>query len=233
MAKKSILILLILSVLMSLSLISCSTNEVALRVSPRGDEISADEAMVLLREGNNRFVEGKSEIHDLSKERREFLAKDGQFPYATILSCSDSRVPPEVIFNEGLGNIFVARNAGNVVDKVSLGSIEYSAKFLKVPLIVVLGHTHCGAVKATINNTQAGPNIEEIENLIKPALEIAKKEVSDEHALYEATEIQNVKNSISNIKKSEIIGQLLKDNKVKIVGGMYSLETGKVELIEY
>ncbi|MEG2339082.1 MAG: carbonic anhydrase, partial [Clostridium sp.] len=91
----------------------------------------------------------------------------------------------------------------------------------------------CGAVKATINNTQAGPNIEEIENLIKPALEIAKKEVSDDHALYEATEIQNVKNSISNIKKSEIIGQLLKDNKVKIVGGMYSLETGKVELIEY
>ncbi|MEF9953335.1 MAG: carbonic anhydrase [Clostridium sp.] len=230
--KNRVFLLSAIAVLMTIALVSCGVKKEEVRVSPKGSDISAEEAIVLLKEGNNRFIEGETIPPNLSKSRLEDLVKNGQYPYAVILSCSDSRVPPELIFNEGIGNIFSIRNAGNVVDKVTLGSGEYGSKFLKAPLIVVLGHTHCGAVKATIQGANEGENIAAIQKLITPAFDKAKSETNDHNKLYELTEIANVQNSITQIKQSEIIQELLKENKVKIVGAMYSLETGKVEFLE-
>jgi len=131
--------------------------------------ITADEALKMLLDGNVRFVQGKQESKKLGDDRRKELAK-GQNPIAIILSCSDSRVPPEHIFNQGLGDIFVVRVAGNVADPIELGSIEYGAEHLNVPLVVVLGHKFCGAVKATVAGGKPEGNIEAIVKKINPAV---------------------------------------------------------------
>ncbi|MEK7804022.1 MAG: carbonic anhydrase, partial [Deltaproteobacteria bacterium] len=115
--------------------------------SSAGPGISADEALKKLIDGNNRFVQSAQAQKDIGNNRRTELTK-GQHPFAVILSCSDSRVPPEHIFDQGLGDIFVVRVAGNVADSIELGSVEYAAEHLGVPLILVLGHQSCGAVKA-------------------------------------------------------------------------------------
>lgn len=232
--KKRILILASITVISSLSFLGCSkTGEVANEVvevkSVVGKDLSAEEAKNLLIEGNKRFVDENIGKKDLSSERVKDLAENGQHPFAVVLTCGDSRVAPEELFDRGLGDIFTVRNAGNVVDAVTLGSIEYGAEHLGTPLVVVLGHSKCGAVDATIKGEDTSPNIGEIAKHITPALERAKKATSDESKYHELTEDENIIESINAIKESEVMKHLIEEGKVEVVGAKYDVKTGKVE----
>jgi len=191
------------------------------------------EALQKLMDGNKRFVSGTLAQKDLSLKRREELAK-GQKPFATVLTCSDSRVPPELLFDQGLGDIFVVRVAGNVVDPIALGSIEYAAEHLGSPLLLILGHSKCGAVKATLEEKgKPEGNIGEIEKKIMPAVETAKKKGGTQDEMLETAIKENVKNVYADImKNSKIIPHLLKEGKLTIAAGEYNITTGKIEMIE-
>lgn len=193
---------------------------------------SSEDAKKLLVDGNRRYVNGKLSTKELNEKRRKELSDNGQKPFATILSCSDSRVPPEVIFDQGLGDLFVVRDAGNVTDPVILGSLEYGAEHLKTPLIIVLGHEKCGAVKATVEGGEIPPNINSIVELIKPALNTVKNMTKDKDELAEKCSEQNIKNSVKTIMKSAIIHHLEESQKVEVIGGKYDLDTGLVEFYE-
>ncbi|GAC1399863.1 MAG: hypothetical protein NVSMB56_15000 [Pyrinomonadaceae bacterium] len=157
----------------------------------------------------------------------------GQKPYAIVLACSDSRVPPEIVFDESIGKLFVVRVAGNVVDPVTLGSIEYAAEHLNVPLIMVLGHETCGAVKATIEGGEVSPNIQELAHHIVPAVQMAKQSgIKDKDQLIAASVKNNVILQAHEVAGSKVIHELMEKKKVQIVGGVYNLHTGKVEWID-
>jgi carbonic anhydrase len=185
-----------------------------------------------LLEGNKRFVFGNLAKKDFSLEIRKELLK-GQKPYAVVVGCSDSRVPPEIIFDQGLGDIFVIRVAGNVLDPVSLGSIEYAVEHLKTPLIVILGHTRCGAVHATIHyHSKAEGNLKAIVEKIMPAVSKAKKVAKSEEDLLNIAIEENVKlQKEFMLKNSKTINEYVKANKVQIVMAIYDLETGEVKTI--
>lgn len=194
--------------------------------------ISADEALKLLVDGNNRFVSGKLEAKNLGDERRKELTQ-GQKPFATILSCSDSRVPPEHIFNQGLGDIFIIRVAGNVVDPIELGSVEYGAEHLNVPLVMVLGHRDCGAVKATLAGGEPEGNIGAIVKKIAPAVNTAKGKTTDKDALLDTAIEENVRLTVNALtEKSPLLKHLVENGKLKIVAGIYDLSSGKVKLLD-
>jgi len=192
-----------------------------------------DESLQKLMDGNKRYVEEKLAGKDLGDNKRKELLK-GQKPFAIVITCSDSRVPPELLFDQGLGDIFVIRVAGNVVDPIALGSIEYGAEHLNSPLLFILGHSNCGAVKATLEaKGKPEGNIGAIVKKIKPAADAAKKKGGSEDVILETAIHENVKNVYKDImSKSEIIDHLAKEGKLKIVAGEYSLATGKVEAIE-
>lgn len=195
--------------------------------------VSADEALKMLMDGNKRFVEGKQEAKNIGNDRRTEIAK-GQSPFATIISCSDSRVPPEHVFNQGLGDIFIVRVAGNVADQIELGSIEYAAEHLNVPLVMVLGHRKCGAVKATVDSGgKAEGNIGAIVSKIAPAVETAKKSGKEKDDLLNACIDENARQTARTLtEKSPILKHLAESGKIKIVVGVYDLATGKVEILD-
>ncbi|MEI7811500.1 MAG: carbonic anhydrase [Ignavibacteria bacterium] len=183
-----------------------------------------------LMEGNKRYLSGSLKPKDFSKERAE--QSGGQNPYAIILSCSDSRVPPEIIFDEDLGDLFIIRVAGNVIDEVTLGSIEYAAEHLHTPMLLVLGHSKCGAVKASLGKGDFGKNIGSIVKRIKPAVEHARKENQDEEKILPASVEFNVINQIGTcVKSSKIIKELEHEGKFKIVGGVYDIDSGQFNRI--
>jgi carbonic anhydrase len=186
-----------------------------------------------LLEGNKRFVSGNLAKKDFSLEKRKELLK-GQKPYAVVVGCSDSRVPPEIIFDQWLGDIFVIRVAGNVLDPVSLGSIEYAVEHLKTPLIVILGHNRCGAVHATIHShSKAEGNLKAIVEKIMPAVSKAKNVAKSEEDLLNIAIEENVKlQKEFMLKNSKIINEYVKANKVQIVMAIYDLETGEVKTIK-
>lgn len=197
-----------------------------------GAGISPDEALAKLVDGNTRFVEGKQAQKDIGNNRRTELTK-GQQPFAVILSCSDSRVPPEHIFDQGLGDIFVVRVAGNVADPIELGSVEYAVEHLGSPLILVLGHQMCGAVKATVAGGKPEGNIGSIVKKIEPAVKKARAQNKDKDKLLDAAILENTKNTVAALtQKSSIIKHLVEEKKVKIAAGVYNMATGKVELVE-
>ena len=172
-------------------------------------------ALILLKEGNMRFVRGQSRnLPRDTSETRRLLAENGQSPYAVVFGCSDSRVPPEIIFNAGLGEIFTVRNAGNVADAVALGSVEYAALHLGAKLVVVLGHTSCGAVAAAVSGEDLGQNIKAITDKIK------------------APEESNVKNTVSELLKSPALGKLKAVGELDIIGAKYDLITGEVTFFD-
>lgn len=180
-----------------------------------------EEALSKLREGNSRFVSGKPAPKDLVAQRQSLVA--GQQPYAIILTCSDSRVSPEHIFDTGLGKIFVVRTAGNIADAIALGSIEYAAEHLGSHLLVVMGHESCGAVKAACGADHAPGNIGAIVKELQPAVQAGGKDIGK-------TIEENVKLVIANAKsKSAILSHLEKEGKLKIVGAVYSLSSGSVK----
>ncbi|HBG04490.1 MAG: carbonic anhydrase [Geobacteraceae bacterium GWC2_58_44] len=201
-----------------------------------GSGVSADEALQRLLDGNKRFVESKmtaSALCDLPA--REKLATS-QHPYAIILSCSDSRVPPEIIFDRALGEIFVVRVAGNVADPIVLGSIEYAAEHLGSPLIMVLGHERCGAVTATVNaKGKPEGNVGAIIKAIEPSAKKAKKDCKGKPAaeVVECAVAVNAKAVAADLtKKSKVLAHQLKEGKIKIVSATYDLDDGKVTLLK-
>ena len=150
-----------------------------------------------------------------------------------MVTCSDSRVPPELLFDQGLGDIFIIRVAGNVVDQIALGSIEYGAEHLNAPLLFILGHSKCGAVTATIDaKGEPEGNIGAIVKKIMPAAEKAKKKGGTKDEVLETAIKENVKNVYKDVMKSKIISHLVQEDELKIVAGEYNITTGKIEMIE-
>jgi len=194
---------------------------------------AGDEALQKLMDGNKRYVSGSLMKKDLGDTKRKELAK-GQKPFAIVVTCSDSRVPPELLFDQGLGDIFVIRAAGNVVDTIALGSIEYGAEHLNAPLLFILGHSKCGAVTATIDaKGEPEGNIGAIVKKIMPAAEKAKKKGGTKDEILETAIQENVKNVYSDVmKKSKIVPHLVEEGKLKIAAGEYDITTGKVAMIE-
>jgi carbonic anhydrase len=199
--------------------------------------ISAKDVLERLREGNQRFVTGAGQLesHMAPRLRREFL--DAQEPIAIILGCSDSRVPVEMVFDQDLGELFVIRVAGNVVSPSQIGSVEYAAECFATPLVVVLGHTQCGAVQVTLDELRQPTgnqslNLRAIVDRIRPSVEglLEKGIENDPNALIEQAIRSNVRVSADNLSHgSSIIEQLVDDKKLLIVGAEYSLESGVVD----
>ena len=194
---------------------------------------AGDEALQKLMDGNKRYVTGDLAEKDIGDTKRKELVK-GQKPFAIVVTCSDSRVPPEILVDQGLGDIFIIRVAGNVVDPIALGSIEYAAEHLNAPLLFILGHTKCGAVTASLEaegNTEG--NIGAIVKKIMPAADAAKKKGGTKDEILETAIHENVKNVYKDsMNKSKIINHLASEGKLKIVGGCYDITTGNIEMIE-
>ena len=192
--------------------------------------LSADDAMKLLKTGNEHFRTMHLNHPHQTQKARESLVK-GQHPFVAILTCSDSRVPAEIIFDQGLGDIFEIRNAGNVLDDHVIGSIEYAVVHLGVKLVVIMGHEDCGAVTATVNNVDETKYINSLIKSIKPALKMYEKEHQ------QGCKLTNVirNNAVLNVEKVLEQDGLLKDyvqNKgLKIVPAYYHLSTGEVEFL--
>ena len=188
--------------------------------------MTADEALRLLKEGNERYVKGDLK-HPHTDPDRRFETKGAQHPFAVILSCADYRVVPELLFDQGLGDLFVIRVAGNVAKDKVFGSIEYAIKFLNSKLIVVLGHENCGAVKASLGDIDPGGHIGSIIQRIKPAVYMARRMKGD--LLTNAIKV-NAEIVGEEIKETKpIISEAVKSAGVKVVSAYYQLETGTIE----
>lgn len=202
--------------------------------------VSALDALERLRAGNSRFVSGVRSIDSLMSQtrRNDFVA--GQQPFAVILGCSDSRVPVEIIFDQGLGDLFVIRVAGNIVASSQIGSVEFAAERFGIRLVVVLGHTRCGAVQATLEELQRpsgtqSRNLRSIVDRIAPAVEglLATELRHDLEALVQHAARANVRVSASSLRNgSAVLEQLTQKDGLIVVGAEYSLETGIVDFFD-
>jgi carbonic anhydrase len=200
--------------------------------------IEADEALERLREGNRRFVAEESSRSSSVGPSPELATK--QEPFAIILGCSDSRVPVEIAFDQGLGDLFVIRVAGNIVAPSQVGSIEFAAERFGTRLVVVLGHTGCGAIDATLEQLQQpsesrSPNLRSIVDRVRPSIEpLLETELRNEReALVKRAVRANIAASVNQLRHgSEVLERLIRDAGVRIVGAEYSLETGEVEFLD-
>lgn len=202
--------------------------------------ISAIAALELLREGNQRFVSGADSLKRIitQKQRREYVA--GQEPFAVVLGCSDSRAPVEIIFDQGLGDLFVIRVAGNIVASSQIGSVEFATEHFGTRLVVVLGHTHCGAVQATLDELQRpsgnqSPNLRSIVNRIRPAVEgLLETELRNDPAALKQQAVQaNVRVASSQLRNSSaILEPLIQKGELLVIGAVYALETGVVTFFD-
>jgi carbonic anhydrase len=208
--------------------------------SPGGNLITAPEALERLREGNRRFAGGVRSLETVMSQlrRHEFVA--GQAPFAVILGCSDSRVPVEIVFDQGLGDLFVIRVAGNVVAPSQIGSVEFAAERYGTRLVVVLGHTLCGAVQATLEELrqpagQRSYNLGSIVDRIRPSVEalLATDLGQDPAALMSCAVRANVRVSASALRHgSAVLERLIRDEGLCVVGAEYALETGVVDFFD-
>lgn len=190
--------------------------------------MDAEKALELLKAGNERFAADAMTHPNLSEERRGEVIT-GQQPFAVVLTCSDSRTPPEIIFDRGIGDLFVVRTAGNVTGEVSIGSIELAVEEFGVQLVMVLGHQNCGAVKLAIEQGDASGHIETIVNRIRPAVLLAQSQPGD---LLENATKANVKLTVDHLKSlGPVLSRHVDEGKLKIVGGYYRLDNGKVEMV--
>ena len=200
--------------------------------------IPAHEALQRLRDGNRRFV---AEVRGraASRERRQELAA-GQEPFAIILGCSDSRVPAEIVFDQGLGDLFVIRVAGNIVAPSQVGSVEFAAARFETRLVVVLGHTSCGAIQATVDelgrrSEEQSRNLRSIVDRIRPSVEplLRTSLARDRDALMHEAVRANIRMSANQLRHgSEVLEQLIETGGLRVVGAEYSLETGVVEFFD-
>ncbi|MDZ8107608.1 MAG: carbonic anhydrase [Nostoc sp. DedQUE12a] len=189
--------------------------------------LSPDAALQKLIDGNQRFIQHKPQYPDQSAARLQEVAQ-AQHPFATILSCADSRVPAEIIFDQGIGDIFDVRLAGNIATPESLGSIEYAVTLLGTPVLMVLGHERCGAVTAAVKNEALLGDIGSFVEAIKPVVKNAKLQPGD---AVENAVVANVQYQITRLKRSRLLTERLQSGKLKIVGGRYDLDTGGVTII--
>ena len=205
--------------------------------------ISAAEALERLKQGNKEFASGqpaKAKDPHLTLVQRATLAQE-QNPFAIILGCSDSRVPAEIIFNQGLGDLFVIRVAGNIVAPSQVGSVEFAADSFGCPLVVVLGHTHCGAISSTIEalknpNALSSVNLMSIVNRVRPSVEILMQtELKDDLEKLSMHAVKsNVFASVNQLRHgSAVLENLIAKGKLKVVGAEYSLETGEVSFYDF
>jgi carbonic anhydrase len=224
MMKKISLVMLVILVAAALAVPSLATTAVP--------GISADEALRLLKEGNVRYADGKLQHPRQDRARRALTAAQGQHPLAAVLTCADSRVPAEIVFDQGIGDLFVVRVAGNVAATDEIGSIEYAVDHLAVPVVVVLGHTQCGAVTAVLDNTKLPPNIANLVEPIKPAVAKAREanpQVAKD-VLLKAAITGNVWQATEDmLRLSPIIRERVKDGRARVVGALYDLDSGQVQ----
>ena len=195
------------------------------------DNLTPRDAHKLLVEGNNRFVQNQKAHRNLQEQVLE--TSNGQFPFAVLLSCIDSRVPVELVFDQGIGDIFSARVAGNIINEDILGSIEYSCKVAGAKIVVVMGHTKCGAVTAACNDIELG-NITSLLHKIKPAIDIIKlKNQENNTDFVEKVTLENIQLSIDRIREeSHILSEMQKNREIEIFGAMYDVSSGKVNFFE-
>lgn len=190
------------------------------RVFMEKENLTAEEAIAKLKEGNRRYLTASANPGDISAHLRKLTCENGQSPYAVIVTCSDSRVIPESIFSAGIGELFVIRVAGNVMDNHQIGSVEYAADHLGSPVVVVMGHDHCGAVDAAINHNPAG--------YIKYITDEIREAIGDEKDAYRASCL-NVERSVSIIRERlKIDGE----SGLKVCGAIYHIEDGAVEFLD-
>ena len=194
------------------------------------ENLSAEKALEKLIKGNKRFVKLEQKHPDEDKKRRKEMLK-GQHPFVIILSCSDSRVPPELIFDQGIGDIFEIRNAGNVLDDHVIGSIEYAVMHCGVKLIVIMGHQDCGAIAATLSGVSETKYIQSLEDSIQPAVEDCKKkgiEVNSDNVV-KAHVMQDINELLE--QDTELV-KYMKEHDVQIIPAYYHLDTGKVDFLK-
>jgi carbonic anhydrase len=201
----------------------------ALLAAAEHASVSPDQALKNLMDGNARFVASKTVHPDQSTARRiEVVA--GQHPFAAILGCADSRVPPELIFDQGLGDLFVVRVAGNVATAEVLGSIEYAVEHLGIPIVMVLGHENCGAIKATADHEHGDIHVNSLVKAIQPAVNEARLQKGD---LIHNAVACNVKRTVGAIRvATPTLKKLIASGKLKVVAADYDLATGRVELLK-
>ena len=214
-----------------------------------GGKVSASDALVMLRDGNKRYVEGSADHRNQTSARRDEVAK-GQSPFAIVLTCADSRLSPEIIFDQGLGDLFVIRVAGNIAEPGSLASIEYAVEHLGSRLIMVLGHERCGAVKATVDTFDAllkanankheehghgghgeahgESNLPGLINQIMPSVKQANAQGGD---FLNNSIAQNVRNTVSKIANNPALKGFVEKGEVTVVGSVYDLDSGEVSNI--
>jgi len=194
--------------------------------------ITPAEALQRLKEGNQRFVSGARQALDLSDSARLAEVASGQNPFAAILCCADSRVPSELIFDQGLGDLFVVRVAGNVAEDTQVGSLEFAVEQLGAQLIVVMGHSHCGAVNAALAGAVGlSPSLSKVVAPISRAIDSMPK--TDSTPTLEQAVEANVHQSIEDLKrKSEILAQRLDEGAIEILGSKYDLQTGLVQFLD-
>ncbi len=196
------------------------------------NKLLKDAALMMLKEGNARYVSGKTQHPNEEPERRHLTASEGQEPIATILGCSDSRDPVELIFDRGVGDLFVVRVAGNVAGDDEMATIEYGAEHLGSPLLVVMGHTKCGAVTAVATHAKVHGHLPNLAAHIQRAAANAEKEGATGEGLIRAAITANVWVQIEDlIKNSEIVRGLVKSGKVSVVGAVYDIDSGKVNFL--
>lgn len=202
--------------------------------------IGASEALERLRAGNRQFVTGGGDGRAIADATRPGELVGGQEPFAIVIGCSDSRVPAEIVFGQGLGDLFVIRVAGNIIAPSQIGSVEFAAEVFGTRLVVVLGHSHCGAVQATLEELERpsesrSPNLRSIVDRILPAVEplVGAGEPSDRDTLMQRAVRANIRHSVEALQHgSEIIENLVRGDGLMVVGAEYSLATGEVEFFE-
>jgi carbonic anhydrase len=202
--------------------------------------ISANEALERLREGNRRFATDGAGTQALTNQTRRSALADNQEPFAIILGCSDSRVPAEIVFDQGLGDLFVIRVAGNIVAPSQVGSVEFAAARAGARLVVVLGHSQCGAILATVEELQQptanqSRNLHSIVDRVRPSVEpLLMTDLRDDPAALVRQAVRaNVRASADHLRHgSEILEQLIRDDGLRVVGAEYSLETGLVDFFD-
>jgi carbonic anhydrase len=197
---------------------------------PAAGGLTPEKALEKLMAGNRRHVQHREVHPDATVARRHLLAKEGQHPFAVILGCSDSRVPPELVFDQGLGDLFVIRDAGNVVDDEVLGSIEYAVEHLGARLVVVLGHEKCGAVSAAVAGGEAPGHIKTVVESIRPAAQESAGQPGDK---VHNCVVANARRMAAAIRTSEpILKEMESHGKIAVVAADYDLYSGKVTLLE-
>jgi carbonic anhydrase len=203
--------------------------------NPAAPPITPDEALERLKRGNRDFLAGRTVAADVRGRRRLEIAR-AQYPFAVLVSCSDSRVPPEVLFGRGLGELFIVRNAGNTIDTVAMGSLEYAVAELNVPLVVVMGHERCGAVAAAVSVVEKGATFpgsigRMVEPIVPAVLEARRQSAPD---LLDASVRENVRRTVTRLREfsEPMVLDRIKAGKLRIVGARYDLDDGRVDFFD-